>query len=114
MLGVAAILWRIPARYSAFPDAIMADLTTRGIAVRVVDVLHTWPDTVNTLSYGANIRVVLLSGAVYWGRLECRSTTTRCAYRIVSLDPSWIPLADLVAPSDWWQYITDWRVFLTR
>lgn len=111
--GVMLLVTQMSGRYSSFPDAIRADLRTQGIAVRTVEELHTWPDTVNNITYGANIRVVLVSGSMYWGRLECRAWQKQCAYRLAALQPMWRSLADLVAPPVWWEWLHAWydRVF---
>lgn len=96
---IAGLMWQLSGRYSSFDDAIRANLTTQGVAVRAVEVIHAWPDTVNNITYGANLRVVLTSGAVYWGRLECRGWQRQCAYRLTSMHQEWQQLADLVKPS---------------
>jgi len=105
ILIVGVLFAQISGRYSAYPDAIRADLRAQGVAVRSVEVLHMWPDTVNTITYGANVRVMLTSGALYWGRLECRGWQKKCAYRLASLQQDWRPLADLVAQPAWWDWL---------
>ncbi|MFM7679185.1 MAG: hypothetical protein ACKO83_10100 [Roseiflexaceae bacterium] len=108
---IAVLLWRMTGRFSSFHEAIAADMTSRGIAVRQVEVLHTWPDTVNTITYAANLRVILTSGAIYWGRLDCLGWQKQCKYRITALQQTWIPLADLVVPSVWWEW---WQTIASR
>jgi hypothetical protein len=111
--GVLVFLAQVTGRHSSFPDAIQADLRTQRIAVRSVEVLHTWPDTVNNITYGANLRVVLTSGSVYWGRLDCLGWQKQCKYRLTGLQQAWIILPDLVAPSpmwEWWQRLVAWQL----
>ena len=74
--------WLQPPRYNSFGDAIRADLRQQGIAVRRIELVHAWPDSVNTISYGANLRVTLVSGRVVWGRLECQHLTQNCTYQV--------------------------------
>ena len=108
---IAGMMWQLSGRFSSFNDAIEADLTDQGVAVRAVDVIHAWPDTVNNITYGANLRVVLTSGAVYWGRLDCRAWQRQCAYRLTTMHRDWQPLADLVAPSriqEWLDFLDNW------
>ena len=61
--GLVAWILLQPTRYTSFPDAIRGDLRQRGYAVDRVELLHAWPDTVNTLSYGANVRVIMVTGS---------------------------------------------------
>jgi hypothetical protein len=102
---VGVVLWLQPPRYNSFGDAIGADLRQQGIAVRHVELVHAWPDTVNTISYGANLRVTLVSGRVVWGRLECQHLTQNCTYQVNMNDMGRRALLDLVDGVSWPQQI---------
>lgn len=93
---VGVVLWLQPPRYNSFGDAIGADLRHQGITVRDVELVHAWPDTVNTISYGANLRVTLMSGRIVWGRLECVYQQQNCTYQMNINAMTRRPLADLV------------------
>ena len=94
IVGVGLLLQ--PPRYNSFGDAIGADLRQQGIAVRRIELVHAWPDSVNTISYGANLRVTLVSGRVVWGRLECQHLTQNCTYQVNMNDMGRRALLDLV------------------
>lgn len=98
---VGVVLWLQPPRYNSFGDAISADLHQQGIAVRQIELVHVWPDTVNTISYGANIRVMLVSGRIAWGRLECQHLTQHCTYQINMNNMGRRVLLDLVDGVSW-------------
>jgi len=89
-------LWLQPPRYQSFGDAIGADLRQQGMAVRNIELVHAWPDSVNTISYGANLRVTLVSGRVVWGRLECQQQQKNCTYQVNINAMTRRPLLDLV------------------
>ncbi|NBU64103.1 MAG: hypothetical protein EBS29_06345 [Chloroflexia bacterium] len=98
MVSIAAIaggLWLQPPRYHSFGDAIEADLRQQGIAVRNIELVHSWPDTVNSISYGANLRMTLISGRVVWGRLECQQQQRNCTYQLNINAMARRPLLDL-------------------
>jgi hypothetical protein len=100
-VGIAGVLWLQPPRYHSFGDAIGADLRQQGIAVRGIELVHAWPDAVNDISYGANLRVTLVSGRVVWGRLECLQQQQQCTYQVNINDMPRRPLLDLVDGTPW-------------
>jgi len=109
IVGVGLLLQ--PPRYNSFGDAIGADLRQQGIAVRRIELVHAWPDSVNTISYGANLRVTLVSGRVVWGRLECQHLTQNCTYQVNMNDMGRRALLDLVDGVSWPQQIVQ---FITQ
>jgi hypothetical protein len=102
---VGVEFWLQPPRYNSFGDAIRADLRQQGIAVRRIELVHAWPDSVNTISYGANLRVTLVSGRVVWGRLECQHLAQNCTYQVNMNDMGRRALLDLVDGVSWPQQI---------
>lgn len=98
---VGVVLWLQPPRYNSFADAVAADLRQQGLATSRIELVHAWPDTVNTISYGANLRVTLLSGRVVWGRLECQQQTQNCMYQLNINDMGRRPLLDLLNEASW-------------
>jgi hypothetical protein len=112
MIGVVCglVVWALlqPPRYSSFPDAIRGDLTRRGYAIDRVELLHMWPDTVNTLSFGANVRVIMVTGSEHWGRLDCRIGRRDCVYYLSMAQVFQQPLPDLVRERSWREEVQVW------
>jgi hypothetical protein len=65
---VAALRLR---NFATYQDAIGYVLDQRSVAYQRVLVERAWPDTVNTLYYGANVFVILNDTRRIGGRLEC-------------------------------------------
>lgn len=105
---IVVILMVQTPRYSSFPDAIRGDLMQRGYAVDRVELLHAWPDTVNTLSYGANVRVIMRTGSEHWGRLDCRVGRRDCVYYLPMAKVFQQQLPDLVRPRVWYEEVMQW------
>ncbi len=107
---VGVVLWLLlqPPRYTSFPDAIRGDLRSRGYAVDYVELLHMWPDTVNTLSFGSNIRIVMRTGSEHWGRLDCRIGRRDCVYYLPMAQIFQAPLPDLVRERVWYEELWMW------
>jgi hypothetical protein len=112
MIGVVCglVVWALlqPPRCSSFPDAIRGDLTQRGYAVDRVELLHMWPDTVNTLSFGANVRVIMVTGSEHWGRLDCRIGRRDCVYYLPMAKIFQQSLPDLVRERSWREEVQVW------
>jgi|GEM_PF-2158942 len=111
VFGVVWVLLQ-PPRYTSFPDAIRGDLTRRGYAVDRVELLHMWPDTVNTLSFGSNIRVIMVTGSEHWGRLDCKIGRRDCVYYLPMAKIFQEPLPDLVREQPWFEEVRLWFVRL--
>lgn len=106
--GVVVWLLLQPPRYTSFPDAIRGDLRQRGYAVDRVELLHAWPDTVNTLSFGANVRVIMVTGSEHWGRLDCRVGRRDCVYYLPMAKVFQQQLPDLVREQSWDEEVRRW------
>lgn len=106
--GLIAWVLLQPPRYSSFPDAIKGDLQQRGYAVDRVELLHMWPDTVNTLSYGANVRVIMVTGSEHWGRLDCKVGRRDCVYYLPMAQVFQQALPDLVRERSWREEVQQW------
>jgi hypothetical protein len=106
--GLVAWILLQPTRYTSFPDAIRGDLRQRGYAVDRVELLHAWPDTVNTLSYGANVRVIMVTGSEHWGRLDCKIGRRDCEYYLPMAKVFQQELPDLVRERSWREEVQIW------
>ncbi|MFN5059051.1 MAG: hypothetical protein ACK5GU_03950 [Chloroflexota bacterium] len=106
--GLVAWVLLQPPRYSSFPDAIRGDLRQRGYAVERVELLHMWPDTVNTLSFGANVRVIMVTGSEHWGRLDCKVGRRDCVYYLPMAKIFQQALPDLVRERSWREEVQIW------
>ncbi|MFZ9856899.1 MAG: hypothetical protein ACO3F2_01020 [Roseiflexaceae bacterium] len=106
----ALVAWILlqPPRYTSFPDAIRGDLRQRGYAVDRVELLHMWPDTVNTLSFGANVRIIMVSGSEHWGRLDCKIGRRDCVYYLPMAKVFQQELPDLVRVRSWREEVQIW------
>jgi hypothetical protein len=109
-LVCSVVAWMLlqPPRYSSFPDAIQGDLRQRGYTVDRVELLHMWPDTVNTLSYGANVRVIMVTGSEHWGRLDCKVGRRDCVYYLPMAKIFQQALPDLVREQSWRDEVQIW------
>lgn len=108
MCGVVVWVLLQPPRYSSFPDAIRGELMRKGYAVERVELLHMWPDTVNTLSFGSNIRIIMVTGSEHWGRLDCRIGRRDCVYYLPMAKIFQEPLPDLVSEQSWFDEVQIW------
>lgn len=110
LIVTGVVVWAVmqPPRYSSFPDAIRGDLRQKGYAVDRVELLHMWPDTVNTLSFGSNIRVIMVTGSEHWGRLDCRIGRRDCVYYLPMAKIFQEQLPDLVREQVWYEGVLLW------
>jgi hypothetical protein len=108
VVGVAYWALSTPVRYTSFRDAIVADMGAQGIAVRDVEIIHQWPDTVNDVNFGANLRITLVSGADVWGRLDCRTWRRDCVYTVQAFAIHIRSFPDLVKTSSWRESFVGW------
>lgn len=106
--GIAYWALSTPVRYTSFRDALVADMGDQGIAVQDVEIIHQWPDTVNDVSFGANLRITLASGADVWGRLDCRGWRRDCVYTVQSFAIHLRSFPDLVKNPSWRDSLIDW------
>jgi hypothetical protein len=83
-------------------------LRQRGYAVDRVELLHMWPDTVNTLSYGASVRVIMVTGSDHWGRLDCKVGRRDCVYYLPMAKVFQQALPDLVRERSWREEVQIW------
>ena len=106
--GIAYWALSTPVRYTSFRDALVADMGDQGIAVSDVEIIHQWPDTVNDVSFGANLRITLASGADVWGRLDCRGWRRDCVYTVKSFAIHLRSFPDLVKTPLWRDSLIEW------
>lgn len=71
-----------PRSFTTFSDAIGYVLQQRGIPYERVFLDRTWPDTVNDISYGADLLITLPGGKDATGRLDCRGWKTDCFFTV--------------------------------
>ncbi len=74
-----------PRSFTTFSDAIGYVLEQRGIPYERVFIDRTWPDTVNDITYGANLLIVTPAQGELAGRLDCRGWKTDCFFTVREL-----------------------------
>jgi hypothetical protein len=89
-----------PRQFTTHRDAIGYDLARRDIAYAAIYINRTWPDTLTSEYYGANLEVQLPSGRSVPGRIECRSGRTQCRFSLATLGIVRAPLPELVAEAE--------------
>lgn len=89
-----------PPRFTSRADAIGYVLQQRGIIFEHVYVNRAWPDTVNSITYGANLIIVLSGVEEVPGRIECRSGEQNCYINVVRLGIDRAPIPDLSKPRE--------------
>ncbi len=80
-LALAAIFLR-PHSFATFSEAVGYVLDQRGIAYESVFIDRSWPDTVNDITYGANLLIVLPDNGTVLGRLDCRGWKKDCFFTV--------------------------------
>lgn len=93
-LAIVAILVR-PRSFASFSEAIGYVLDRRGIAYEQIFVDHSWPDTVNDITYGANLLIVTPAKVTVTGRLDCRGWKKDCFFTVRAFGVYREPLPDL-------------------
>jgi hypothetical protein len=83
-LAITAAFLR-PRNFTSFSDAIGYVLDQRGVAYEHVFIDRTWPDTVNDITYGANLLIVTPAKGGLAGRLDCRGWKTDCFFTVREL-----------------------------
>ncbi|MDW8214616.1 MAG: hypothetical protein RMJ55_13735 [Roseiflexaceae bacterium] len=76
-LAFAAVFLR-PRSFATFSEAVGYVLDQRGVAYESVFIDRSWPDTVNDITYGANLLIVLPDKGTVIGRLDCRGWKKNC------------------------------------
>ncbi|MGQ9547355.1 MAG: hypothetical protein ACUVSY_01270 [Roseiflexus sp.] len=74
-----------PRSFTSFSDAIGYVLEQRGVAYEHVFIDRTWPDTVNDITYGADLLIVTPEKGEVAGRLDCRGWKTDCFFTVRAL-----------------------------
>jgi len=97
LAGVLAFTMQ-PRVFSNRRDAIAYALDQRGIKYQAIYIDHSWPDTVNNLTYGANLRIVIPNRSEIPGRIECRSGERDCYINVERLQLDRVTIPDLSAP----------------
>jgi hypothetical protein len=100
LAGLVVSVTLRPRQFDTFRDAIGYELGRRGIAYREIYVVHSWPDTVNTERYAANVEVVMEDERRVPGMVACRSGRKTCSFSLASLGIERAPLPDLVQRSE--------------
>lgn len=93
-LAIAPLLLR-PRSFASFPEAIGYELEQRGIAYQNVFIDRSWPDTVNDITYGANLVITMNDAEDIVGRLDCRGWQRDCVFTIRSFGIYREPLPEL-------------------
>jgi hypothetical protein len=107
-LLVAAVALR-PPRFSTHRDAIGYALARHGVDFQEIYINHSWPDTVNSERYAANLDVRVAGRPPVVGMLACRSGRQDCAFSLTGLGITNEPLPDLVRPRD-----QDWLTWIEQ
>jgi hypothetical protein len=101
-LLVVAIALR-PPRFSTHREAIGYALARQGVDVQEIYINHSWPDTVNSERYAANLDVRVTGRPPVVGMLACQSGRQACSFSLQGLGITNEPLPDLVqARSQGW------------
>lgn len=99
IFGCAAITLAMlvvrPRSFTSFPEAIGYQLEQRGIAYQNIFIDRSWPDTVNDITYGANLVITLDGAEDVVGRLDCRGWQRDCVFTIRSFGIYREPLPEL-------------------
>lgn len=93
-LALAAVFLR-PRSFATFSDAIGYVLDQHGIAYESVLIERTWPDTVNDITYGANLLIVTPNKGTVIGRLDCRGWKKDCFFTVRAFEIYREPLPEL-------------------
>jgi hypothetical protein len=107
-LAVVALALR-PRTFSTHQDAIGYELVQRGIAYQAIYFERSWPDTLSTDRYSANVDLRLSSGRRVFGMIECRVQRKQCSFSLPSLDIMNEPLPELVPAEQ-----APWMVWLEQ
>lgn len=93
-LAFAAAFLR-PRSFVTFADAIGYALDQRGVAYESIFVERVWPDTVNDITYGANLLIVTPDNGTVIGRLDCRGWKKDCFFTVRAFGVYREPLPEL-------------------
>lgn len=99
LVGALAVMLR-PRTFSSRVEAIGYVLRQRGITYQEIYIDHTWPDTVNTISYGANLVVIVGDQGKIGGRIDCKTMNDGCRIALPKLGVDWTAIPDLTIPHD--------------
>lgn len=95
-----------PPTFATRRDAIAYVLQRRGLTADEIYLDQRWPDSVNTLVYGANLTVNLRGGASVTGYFECRQGERSCSFSLPRLGLRNEPVPDIVVKRSW--PLLDW------
>jgi hypothetical protein len=84
-----------PRSFATFSDAIGYVLNQRGVAYESIFVERSWPDTVNDITYGANLLIVTPGKGTVTGRLDCRGWKKDCFFTVRAFEIYREPLPEL-------------------
>lgn len=99
LVGLIGVVLRPP----SFPtrrQAIAYVLTQRGIAYDQVFINQTWPDTVNSVVYGANLIIITRDQGEVPGRIECRTADRDCYISVDRLGVDRATIPDITIQRD--------------
>lgn len=108
VLAVLALALR-PRTFSTHQDAIGYELVQRGIAYQAIYFDRSWPDTLSSDRFSANVDLRLSSGRRVFGMIECRVQRQQCSFSLPSLDIMNAPLPELVPAEQ-----APWMVWLEQ
>ena len=101
MLATSVTVWLRPHWFETHQEAIGYLLDRHGIAYEQVEVVHTWPGTLDRNSYTAEVVVLRASASRAIGRIVCTARISACYLRLPTLGIIHEPVPDLAAPSPW-------------
>lgn len=101
LAAAAVALLARPLRITSHEAQIAYALRQHNIAYRQINLRHTWPDTLNTDAYAADVEVLLANTGKVNGRIECRSERQRCVLTIRTLGITREALPELSDPRSW-------------
>lgn len=82
ILAAVVLIALRPRSFTTFSDAIGYMLEQHGVAYENIFVERSWPDTVNDITYGANLLIVTPDTRTVTGRLDCRGWKTDCFFTV--------------------------------
>jgi hypothetical protein len=99
IVGTLAIVLR-PRTFPSRVDAIGSVLEQRGIAYQNIYIDRTWPDSVNSITYSADLIIIVRNNAQINGRIECKTMNDQCQIALPKLGIDSTPIPDLTTPHD--------------
>lgn len=102
ILTTAATITLFPRQFTTRTDAIGSVLEQRKISYTRIIINRTWPDTVNSQRYAANL-LIEMPGSTrnLIGRIECQEAERSCYITVAALGIDREPIPDLAKRQRW-------------